>query len=74
MATAYHDWRLETATPKIFLHASPGFFIPRERAAFYRAHLTSCRAERRRHRWRGAPSSQFGRHDWRSDALVSARC
>jgi haloalkane dehalogenase len=44
MAMAYHDWFLETETPKIFFHATPGIFIPPARAAFYRACLKSCRA------------------------------
>ena len=44
MATAYHEWLLASETPKIFFYAAPGFFIPPERAAFYRAHLKSCRA------------------------------
>jgi haloalkane dehalogenase len=43
MAMAYHDWLLETDTPKIFFHAAPGIFIPPARAAFYRAHLKACR-------------------------------
>jgi haloalkane dehalogenase len=43
MAMAYHDWLLETETPKIFFHATPGIFIPPSRAAFYREHLKSCR-------------------------------
>jgi haloalkane dehalogenase len=42
MAMAYHDWLLETETPKIFFHATPGIFIPPPRAAFYREHLKSC--------------------------------
>jgi haloalkane dehalogenase len=44
MAMAYHDWLLETETPKIFFHAAPGIFIPPVSAAFYREHLKSCRA------------------------------
>ena len=44
MAMAYHDWLLETETPKIFFHATPGIFIPPARAAFYRERLKSCRA------------------------------
>ena len=44
MAMAYHDWLLETETPKIFFHATPGIFIPPARAAFYRGCLKSCRA------------------------------
>jgi pimeloyl-ACP methyl ester carboxylesterase len=43
MAMAYHDWLLETETPKIFFHAAPGIFIPPARAAFYSDHLKSCR-------------------------------
>ena len=42
-AMAYHDWLLETETPKIFFHAAPGIFIPPARAAFYSNHLKSCR-------------------------------
>src|SRR3984885_5200850 len=44
MAMAYHDWLLETETPKIFFHAAPGIFIPPARATFYRECLKSCRA------------------------------
>jgi haloalkane dehalogenase len=44
MAMAYHDWLLETETPKLFFHATPGIFIPPARAAFYRERLRSCRA------------------------------
>jgi haloalkane dehalogenase len=44
MAMAYHDWLLETETPKIFFYAAPGIFIPPASAAFYREHLKSCRA------------------------------
>jgi len=44
MAIAYHDWLLETETPKIFFHAVPGIFIPPVRATFYREHLKSCHA------------------------------
>jgi haloalkane dehalogenase len=44
MAIAYHDWLLETETPKIFFHAAPGIFSPPARAAFYRERLKSCRA------------------------------
>jgi haloalkane dehalogenase len=43
MATAYHDWLLQTETPKIFFHATPGIFISPSRASFYREHLKSCR-------------------------------
>ena len=43
MAMAYHDWLLETETPKLFFHAAPGIFIPPARAAFYHEHLKSCR-------------------------------
>ena len=43
MAMAYHDWLLETETPKMLFHATPGIFIPPPRAAFYREHLKSCR-------------------------------
>jgi haloalkane dehalogenase len=43
MATAYHDWLLETETPKILFHAAPGIFIPPASAAFYREYLKSCR-------------------------------
>jgi haloalkane dehalogenase len=43
MAMAYHEWLLETETPKIFFHAAPGVFIPPARAAFYREHLKECR-------------------------------
>jgi haloalkane dehalogenase len=42
MATAYHDWLLETPTPKIFFHATPGVFISSARAGFYSKHLKSC--------------------------------
>jgi haloalkane dehalogenase len=43
MAVAYHDWLLETETPKILFHAAPGIFIPPVSVAFYREHLKSCR-------------------------------
>jgi haloalkane dehalogenase len=44
MAMAYHDWLLESATPKLLFHATPGIFIPPARAAFYRQRLKLCRA------------------------------
>jgi haloalkane dehalogenase len=44
MATAYHDWLLETDVPKLLFHATPGAFIPPEKAAFYRRSLKTCRS------------------------------
>ena len=43
MATAYHEWLLDTDTPKLFFHATPGQFIPPARAQFYAEHLKNCR-------------------------------
>lgn len=44
MAVAYHDWLLASELPKLFFHASPGIFIPPDKAAFYRQHLKHCTA------------------------------
>jgi haloalkane dehalogenase len=44
MAVAYHDWLLETDTPKLFFSAEPGSLIPPERATWYRERLKACRS------------------------------
>lgn len=44
MAVDYHEWLMETETPKLFFHAQPGIFIPLSRAEFYSANLKSCRS------------------------------
>jgi len=44
MAIAYHDWLLETDTPKLFFWADPGAQISPERAAWYRRRLKACRS------------------------------
>lgn len=44
MAVAYHDWLLETDTPKLLFWAEPGALISPERAAWYRERLKSCRS------------------------------
>jgi haloalkane dehalogenase len=43
MAVAYHDWLLETDTPKLLFSVDPGSLIPPERAAWYRQRLKACR-------------------------------
>ncbi len=44
MATAYHDWLLETGFSKLFFHVEPGALISVERAAWYARHLRNCRS------------------------------
>ncbi len=44
MATAYHDWLLQTNTPKLFFWAEPGALISPERAGWYGTHLKACKA------------------------------
>jgi haloalkane dehalogenase len=44
MATAYHDWLLDTDLPKLFFHVEPGSLIPPDRARWYSARLKSCRS------------------------------
>ena len=44
MATAYHEWLLQTKLPKLFFWAHPGALISPERAAWYSKHLKACRS------------------------------
>jgi len=44
MATAYHDWLLDTDLPKLFFHVEPGSLIPPDRARWYSERLKSCRS------------------------------
>jgi haloalkane dehalogenase len=44
MVTAYHDWLLETAVPKLMFWACPGALIPVERAAWYAKRLRNLQA------------------------------
>jgi len=43
MAQAYHDWLLETDTPKLLFWAEPGALVSPERAAWYARPLRTCR-------------------------------
>jgi haloalkane dehalogenase len=44
MFVANHQWLLDTETPKIMFHATPGLLMPPACAHFYAAHLTNCHA------------------------------
>lgn len=43
MATAYHNWLLETETPKMLFWAKPGALVSAEKAAWYQSRLKNCR-------------------------------
>ncbi|WP_428390474.1 haloalkane dehalogenase [Lichenicoccus sp.] len=46
MVQAYHNWLLETDTPKLLFWAEPGALVSPERAAWYARHLKACRTVR----------------------------
>ena len=43
MTQAYHEWLLQTDTPKLLFWAEPGALISPERAVWYAQHLKACR-------------------------------
>lgn len=44
MATAYHNWLMETEIPKLLFWAKPGALISPEKAAWYQRKLKNCRS------------------------------